>query len=121
MKKGQTILEYMILLGIVVLAIFYMGPAFKRGLQSLIKVTADQIGNQSQADQVVKRGYNEQTNEVIVPDDGEDDAFLAEAHSSSKVTGNKLMRDYIYATTVEVNETTDSASKSITDMGFTKQ
>jgi hypothetical protein len=49
--KGQTLLEYMILIGLVLMALVFMGTDIKRTLQSLIKVTADQIGNQAEADQ----------------------------------------------------------------------
>jgi hypothetical protein len=44
-------LEYFLLIGIVLLVVSFMGVDFKRGLQSVIKVTADQIGNQANADQ----------------------------------------------------------------------
>ena len=48
---GQTVLEYVLLIGIVTLALVYMGTDLKRGLQSVVKVTADQMGNQVQSDQ----------------------------------------------------------------------
>ena len=50
-RRGQTILEYTIIVGIVTMVLFYMGTAVKRGVQSLVKVTADQVGNQQNADQ----------------------------------------------------------------------
>ncbi|MBF0511591.1 MAG: hypothetical protein HQL13_04590 [Candidatus Omnitrophica bacterium] len=50
-QRGQTILEYTIIVGIVVAVLAYMGTGIKRGVQSIVKVTADQIGNQSNADQ----------------------------------------------------------------------
>lgn len=122
MRKGQTLLEYMILLGIAVMVIFYMGPAFKRGLQSLIKVTADQIGNQEEADQEVKRGVDDQ-GRVIISEDSEGDAYLVKSNSSAITTGNKLVSDGlddVYTSTVYVNEETTSQTQSVTDMGFTK-
>jgi len=45
-RHGQTILEYTIIIGIVTMMLFYMGTGIKRSLQSLVKVTADQVGNQ---------------------------------------------------------------------------
>ena len=50
-NKGQTVIEYVVLIGIITIALFYMGPLLKRGVQSLVKATADQIGNQQRADQ----------------------------------------------------------------------
>src|ERR1017187_9584031 len=50
-RRGQTMLEYTILVGIVTVVLYYMGTQIKRGMQSLVKVTADQIGNQENSDQ----------------------------------------------------------------------
>jgi Flp pilus assembly pilin Flp len=58
--RGQTILEYTIIVGIVTVVLFYMGTSIKRGVQSLVKVTADQVGNQQNSDQDfndVQQGY----------------------------------------------------------------
>lgn len=49
--NGQTVLEYLLLIGIIMMALIYMGTDVKRGFQSVIKVTADQIGNQANSDQ----------------------------------------------------------------------
>ena len=43
-RKGQSILEYTIVLGVIVIVMSAMGPMIKRGTQSLIKVVADQVG-----------------------------------------------------------------------------
>ena len=50
-RQGQSILEYVLLVGIVTLVLVYMGTDFKRGIQSAVKVTADQLGSQTNADQ----------------------------------------------------------------------
>jgi len=52
-KEAQTISEYIILIGIVAVALAAMQPLVKRGIQSIVKVTADQLGQQSNADQEV--------------------------------------------------------------------
>ena len=44
-------MEYTIIVGIVAVVLSYMGTGIKRGVQSLVKVTADQVGNQQNADQ----------------------------------------------------------------------
>jgi hypothetical protein len=58
--RGQSIIEYTIMIGIVTLVLFFMGTGIKRGVQSLVKVTADQVGNQLNSDQDfndVQQGY----------------------------------------------------------------
>ena len=50
-RRGQTILEYTIIVGIITVVLYYMGTPIKRGVQSLVKATADQVGNQVNSDQ----------------------------------------------------------------------
>ena len=62
LAPGQTILEYTIIVGIVTVVLYYMGTGIKRGVQSLVKVTADQMGNQQNSDQDfndTQQGYME--------------------------------------------------------------
>ncbi len=47
-NKAQNFVEYTLILGIVGLALFSMQAYFKRGIQSVIKVTADDLGPQGQ-------------------------------------------------------------------------
>ncbi len=70
-RRGQTILEYTMIVGIVTVVLYYMGTGIKRGVQSLVKVTADQVGNQQNADQDfndTQQGYmvasNTETQEI---------------------------------------------------------
>ena len=51
-KKAQTLMEYTIVLGTVVLVALAMTPLLKRGTQGMIKVVADQLGVQKNSDQV---------------------------------------------------------------------
>lgn len=46
--KAQNFVEYTLVLGIVGLALFGMQAYFKRGIQSVIKVTADDFGQQGE-------------------------------------------------------------------------
>jgi len=45
-KKAQGLLEYALILGIVTVALLAMQTYFKRGIQSMIKVVADDYGPQ---------------------------------------------------------------------------
>jgi hypothetical protein len=49
--KGQTYLEYAIVVSAVAFLLFAMTPLIKRGIQSLTLTVADQIGNQGNSDQ----------------------------------------------------------------------
>jgi Flp pilus assembly pilin Flp len=72
---GQAVLEYVLLIGIITVVLFAMMQAIKRATQSLVKTTADEIGNQVQADQFVilnngdqvpnvRQGYMEFSNSI---------------------------------------------------------
>jgi uncharacterized protein (UPF0333 family) len=49
MRKGQSTLEYVILLGFVVAALIAMGIYIKRGMQGKLRESSDQIGEQYSA------------------------------------------------------------------------
>ena len=44
-KKAQNFSEYALILGVVTIALIALQPYFKRGLQGIIKVTADDLGS----------------------------------------------------------------------------
>ena len=107
--RGQSILEYIILIGIVGVALFYMGMALKRGAQSMVKVTADQIGSQKDADQSFDGG------------------FLLESTSDVKYSTNKDLRQKAlpisntekkFMAYADINESTESTTQTITNGGF---
>ena len=50
-KIAQGMMEYILLIGIIVTALMAMSLAIKRGTQSIIKIGADQIGFQENAEQ----------------------------------------------------------------------
>jgi|GEM_PF-1174434 len=49
--EGQSLLEYSAVIVLVVIVFLGMGTYVRRGIQGLIKVTADQLGNQVNAEQ----------------------------------------------------------------------
>ena len=49
--NGQTIVEYTMVLSLIMVVILAMQPMIKRAGQGMIKMMADQIGNQHAADQ----------------------------------------------------------------------
>lgn len=51
-RNGQSILEYAVVLGLVVVALSAMALYFRRGIQSVIKVAADEVGKQEDAEEI---------------------------------------------------------------------
>lgn len=58
-RRGQSIVEYATILGIVTFILMAMNPMIKRAIQGTIKTVADQIGSQENAeqDQAAKTGF----------------------------------------------------------------
>lgn len=50
-NSGQTMIEYSLVVGIILTVVIAMQPMLKRGGQAMIKLVADQIGNQEEGDQ----------------------------------------------------------------------
>ncbi len=48
---GQTIVEYALLVGIVIALLLVVTPMIKRGAQGMVKVVADEVGYQNNAEQ----------------------------------------------------------------------
>ncbi len=116
-QRGQSILEYTMIIGILTVVLFYMGTSIKRGMQSLVKVTADQVGNQQQADQDFNNpqaGYmvssvtnmsdmrNKQITEI---------GYIDESTNSDRINA-------IYFMNSSFDERTDSNTETITNGGF---
>lgn len=51
-RQGQTFIEYSIMLGVLVTALVAMTPMMRRGIQGMVKLMADQVGTQQNAEQV---------------------------------------------------------------------
>jgi uncharacterized protein (UPF0333 family) len=51
-NKSQSVLEYAIVLGLVIFALSAMALYFRRGIQSVIKVAADEVGSQKDAEEI---------------------------------------------------------------------
>jgi len=111
-RRGQSILEYTIIVGIVTVVLYYMGTGIKRGVQSLVKVTADQVGNQQSADQDfndTQQGYMQAFNSVT----NESRNKQVTEIGYIPVSGNPA-----YVTNISVNESTDTETNTITNGGF---
>ena len=103
---GQSVLEYVLLVGIISIVSFAMMQQIKRGTQSLIKVAADEIGNQANSDQAFsdnRQGYLD---------------FSKTAVSSSS---QKRVRDRVGVMTYVLDERQDVNTNSQTNLGFVEE
>lgn len=50
-RRAQTIMEYMALLTVVIIVLITMSTYIRRGFQGFIRLAADQVGNQQNAEQ----------------------------------------------------------------------
>jgi len=113
MKRGQSIIEYTMIIGIITLVLFYMGTGIKRGVQSLVKITADQVGNQQNADQDFnddQTGYMVSSNSAVQEVSNKQ---VTEIGYISNITYNA-----VYGATTSYNDYTDTVTNSITNGGF---
>jgi hypothetical protein len=113
-RRGQSILEYTIIISIIVVVLFYMGTGIKRGVQSMVKVAADQIGSQQNADQDfsdVSQGYLEGTNTVTQEDRNK---------SVTEIGYIPKTGPAVYLTNTGYNESTETMSNTLTNGGFTE-
>ena len=103
-KRAQTMLEYLALLSIVVAVLLAMGVYIQRGIQGMIKITADQLGNQQDADQDIT-----------------DDGYLVNAVSISRSQMDKTTRERIGTVNYIYSDELETESRTITNLGFTER
>ncbi len=108
-NRGQTVVEYIVLIGIITVALFYMGPLFKRGVQSLVKVTSDQIGGQQNAEQDFKDAN----------DPGATGGYLVSSNTVVNSSVSKIVNPQGLAGGIDtsVEETTDTTTNALTNLG----
>ena len=113
-RRGQSILEYTIIVGIVTVVLYYIGTGMKRGVQSVVKVTADQLGNQQGADQDfndTRQGYMQSSTSTTQESKSKQVTESGYVPASGKA---------VYITNVSVNDATDMVTNTITNGGFTQ-
>ncbi len=112
-RRGQSILEYTIIIGIVTVVLYYLGTGMKRGVQSMIKVTADQVGNQQNSDQDFTSSQQ---------------GYMVASNTQTQLARNKEVTEIgyvpagggsaIYLSNASSNETTDTQTNTQTNGGF---
>lgn len=102
-NKGQSLVEYTAVVGIVIVVFITMNPMIKRGIQGMIRTVADQVGNQEDAEQRFNESYlNRSTTEMAV--------------SSSKITQQRLTN-----LTTTYDESVTTSSDALLNLGFTER
>lgn len=64
MKKAQVILEYSLVIGLVLAALLAMQLYAKRGIQAVIKIASDEIGSQTESENIPRRWQTEQDSTI---------------------------------------------------------
>ena len=104
-SPGQIFLEYILVVGAVVLVMFATSTLIKRGAQGMIKVVADQIGDQANADQQF-----------------DDRGFLESAYTTTRTNTSKIKTEFPGdPTTYTYKDVTNIASEMVTNLGFTEE
>lgn len=101
-SSAQTFVEYAVLLGVVVTVMLAMAPMLKRGTQGLVKTVADQIGNQSAADQGADKGY------------------LQSMETDSATQQIKGRTEYKGTLTTDITEQVRTRTHQISNLGFSE-
>lgn len=101
---AQSIAEYMIMVTVIVSTIAVMFPFIKRGTQSLIRVGADQLGRQENAEQ----DFNSES--------GYTNMMSSSANAVSQTDRYELNGQRW----ISISEESSSTTNSLTNMGFTK-
>ena len=112
-RRAQSMIEYTIIVGIVMVVLYYMGTSIKRGVQSLVKVTADQVGNQQNSDQDFtdyQQGYLIGSNTVTQENRWKQTSELGYIPASGSA---------IYAGNTSFNEASYTMTSTVTNGGFT--
>lgn len=103
-KSGQTMVEYSLILGIMVLAFMAVTPLIKRDTQAMVKTVADEIGLQTNSDQ-------------------QGDGFLDHTTVMTAVSKKEGKKEFNIGSTHSIQTSYDdqSATSSVskTDMGTT--
>ena len=102
---AQSMLEYMIILGVVTVVLVALGPLFKRGIQAVVRLVADQFQTQANAEQ------------KVTPTSG----YLIDQYSSASAQTSKyrteLQGDVLFNYDTQENATTTSSA----NLGFTNR
>jgi archaellum component FlaF (FlaF/FlaG flagellin family) len=111
---GQSVLEYVLLIGIITVALFASMQMVKRATQSIVKVTADELGAQRQADQ-----FTILANGDSVPSNRQ--GYLDTSNTMMFSENEKRIRERIGVVNYIYNDAQMVVTDTLTNMGFTEE
>ncbi|HQP10280.1 MAG TPA: hypothetical protein PKV41_02715 [Candidatus Omnitrophota bacterium] len=100
--RGQVIAEYTMVIGVVVMVLMAMSVMIKRGLQGMVKVVADQVGNQKDADQKVEKS-----------------GYLVSQYTSTRMSSDAIESEFLGVKNYIRDDTTQTITTTVTNLGFT--
>lgn len=104
-SRGQTFVEYTLLLGILIAIMLAMSPMIKRGTQGMVKVVADELGVQQNAEQ-----------------DDNNSGHMISTQSQAQFSKDVRHQEWEASGTHHVlktyDESTTTATQSASDLGF---
>ena len=101
---AQTFVEYTLLIGIIVALMIAMMPLVRRGLQGMVKIVADQVGNQQGAEQ-----------------QGGLSGYLINSYALSQLDTNKTYQQRVNVVGYVFDDSIDTYSNAETNLGFTER
>lgn len=102
-RAAQTFIEYTVLVGIIAMAFFILNPLIKRGMQGMIRVVSDQVGNQEGGDQAF-----------------DDSGHLNASYISVESTVRKDTLESSGTTTYSFNDRTFQRTNALINLGFSE-
>ncbi len=101
--KAQVLVEYTMVIGAVVMALMAMNVMIKRGVQGMIKVVADQVGNQEAAEQRF-----------------DDSGHMERSYSSMRTNADKTRTEEGGNLAYRYDDVTVTESETVSNLGFTE-
>jgi competence protein ComGC len=101
--SGQTLMEYTMVLGVISIILFAMAPLFQRGTQGMIKMVADQVGIQENAEQAF-----------------DEKGHLVEQYIVTRANTDKETKQLFSTINYIYNDTITTTTNSFSNIGFSK-
>ena len=102
--RAQTLLEYVTLLGLVVVVLVTMTTYVRRGVQGMVKAVADQVGVQKNSDQTF-----------------DETGHLISSYAASSASIDKQTKDFLGVTTYTYGDVTSAQTNVLINQGVTEQ
>jgi Flp pilus assembly pilin Flp len=110
-RKGQSILEYAILLGVIIAALLVMQFLIKRGFQGGLKDSADKLGEQFSAGNTTTQDKRELLKEQVISDNVATTGAIKKYAPEAK----PILKDDLYSLTERPDAQQKATTVSDTD------